>query len=210
MRRKDLRKKIITIIVIYALFIIVGTVIYFGGPTWCKFFEVFKDLILLWVAIPAAYLSDCFQRRAAFTSALQHLWSNLIESVNQARQFTFENHPTQKVYGETLKELSKSIDEIRGVYCNIPNEKSGLYPFESLKQIRTIISNLGYEKYNACEAEQARHLIDKHWNMLKDSFLSEFETPVPSIVNTPFREQRKYNYWDDNIPWQKAKEKRLN
>src|SRR5687768_4136951 len=118
MTRKSLRINIISVTLIYALFIFIGlfTFFYFREPDKTnRYFDAFKDLILLWVAIPAAYLGDCFQRRSAFMAALREMWANMIESVNQARQFTFDTKPNQFVYGQTLKSLSKSIDEVRGV-----------------------------------------------------------------------------------------------
>lgn len=198
MTRKNLQRNIILITIIYAAFILIGTIIYFLQPDeHNKYFNVFKDLILLWVAIPAAYLGDCFQRRSAFTAALRQMWGNLIESVNQARQFTFENYPTQKIYGEALKALSKSIDEVRGVYCNIgeSNNSIGLYPYESLKEIQKAISELGFTNYNQQKADIARVLIDHHWGLIKNSFLFEFDRPCPTVVNTPYVETGNYNYW---------------
>ena len=150
------------------------------------------------VAIPAAYLGDCFQRRSAYTSALREMWANLIESVNQARQYTFNNEPNQKFYGDVLKSLSKSIDEVRGVYRNIgeSGKKIGIYPYESLKEIPKIISQLGFTEYDKLKADKARCSIDFHWALLKSSFLFEFDRPVPTVVNTPFEEVGKDNYWE--------------
>jgi hypothetical protein len=199
MTRRNLRNKIIVVILIYAVFIVIGSCLYYFEPIGdCKLYIVFKDLILLWVAIPAAYLGDCFQRRAAFTDALRKMWANLINSVNQARQFTFDNSPTHQSYGAVLRALSESIDEVRGVYSNIDESKSkiGIYPYESIKEIQAITSRLSFTTYDKQKADEARCAIDFHWGLVKSSFLFEFDRPVPTVVNTPYREFGEYNHWE--------------
>ncbi len=164
------------------------------------YYKVFEDSILFLTAIPAAYLGYCFQRRAAFNHVLRELWSNLIESVNQARQFTSLTSPSQEEYIHVLKLLSKSIDEVRGVYKNIGETKNkmGLYPYESLKKIHKIISQMDYTQYNEIVAKKSRCAIDFHWHMLRQSFLFEFDRPFPTTTNSPYLEQHKNNIW--NIP----------
>lgn len=199
MTRRNLRINIFIVTIIYAIIIAIGTLIYFDKPDdHNKYFTVFKDLILLWVAIPAAYLGDCFQRRSAFTAALREMWANMIESVNQARQFTFDPNQTQETYGEVLKSLSKSIDEVRGVYSNIGETKNkiGLYPYESLKEIQKLISQLGYGKYDQLKSDKTRCSIEHHWGLIKSSFLFEFDRPVPTVVNTPYQPASKHNHWE--------------
>lgn len=199
MTRRILRINIFIVSLIYALFIEIGICIYMIRPNEDNiYFNLFKDLILLWIAIPAAYLGDCFQRRSAFTTALREMWANMIESVNQARQFTFEIEPNQRIYGDVLKSLSKSIDEVRGVYSNIGETKNkiGLYPYESLKEIKELISQLGFEKYDKFKADKTRCSIEVHWRLIKSSFLFEFDRPVPTVVNTPHKKVGKYNHWE--------------
>lgn len=199
MTRKRLRLNIFVVIIIYTAFILIGIALYSIQPEeQNKYFKIFKDLILVLVAIPAAYLGDCFQRRSAFTSALRQMWANLIESINQARQFTFEAEPNQISYGEVLKSLSKSIDEVRGVYSNIGETRKeiGIYPFESLKEIHKLIAQLGFGKYDKLKADKIRCSIDFHWSLIKSSFLFEFDRPVPTVVNTPYKEAGEFNHWE--------------
>ena len=214
MTRKKLQLNIIFVTLVYALFILIGLFTFFhfqesDGKN--NYFNAFKDLILLWVAIPAAYLGDCFQRRSAFTTALREMWGNLIESVNEARQFTFETNPNQAIYGQTLKLLSKSIDEVRGVYSNIGETKTdiGLYPYESLKEIQKLVSEMGFTVYDKATADSARCLIDHHWGLIKSSFLFEFDRPEPTVTNTKYKKAGKFNHWEnkDSLPPKKDKEK---
>ena len=146
MTKRSLRLNLAMVTLIYLSIALVGVTLYFIDPNLDnnEYYALFKDLILFWVAIPAAYLGYCFQRRSAFLLALRLIWSHMLESVNLARQYTLNNAPNQLDYASTLTQLSKSMDEMRGVYKNIKESptQNGLYPYESLKQIHRDISAL--------------------------------------------------------------------
>ena len=91
-------------------------------------------------------------------------------------------------YWDTLTLLSKSIDEVRGVYKNLKETDNyiGLYPFEGLKDIYEVISKLGYGKLDSLKATEARKHINYNWKELRQSFLSEFDRSEPSVHNSPY------------------------
>lgn len=189
MTRKQLQRTIFAVIGLYAIALITGLIIYYADCTDKKIhYQIFKDLMPLTIAIPAAYLGFCFQRRSSFLQALRLLWTNLIISVNSAIQYTHLTDPTDKQFGETLVLLSKSIDKVRGVYKNLKETKDdiGLYPFESLKEIHDLVSKLGYGKLDTAKATDTRRHIRHCWKDLRKSFLSEFDRSEPTAFHSPY------------------------
>ncbi|MEX6689702.1 hypothetical protein QTN47_19510 [Danxiaibacter flavus] len=189
MTRKQLKRTIIAVITLYAIALFGGLIIYFRDETEKKInYQVFKDLIPLIIAIPAAYLGFCFQRRSSFLQSLRLLWTNIIGSVNAAIQYTNFTETTDKQYCEILLQLSRCIDEVRGVYKNLGEKKNeiGYYPFECLKEIHKLVSELGYGKLDATKSKDARERIKHCWKDLKVSFLSEFDRSEPTVFNSPF------------------------
>lgn len=189
MTRKQLKLTIFAVIGLYLVIIIAALFIYYNDTT-CKkiHYQIFKDLIPFAIAIPAAYLGFCFQRRSSFLQSLRLLWTNLIISINAAIQYTHLAETTDIQYSQTLVLLSKSIDEVRGVYKNLneTDSKRGLYPFECLRNIHKTISNLGYGKIDTVKAVEARRLIGHDWKDLQKSFLSEFDRSEPTKFSSPY------------------------
>jgi uncharacterized membrane protein YoaK (UPF0700 family) len=116
MTRDSLRKRIRFVIFLCCLLILVGAVLFCFDNA---IFQTFRDFILLLVAIPAALLADYFQKRNNFEEALRILWSNILNSVNEARQYTYRQSASEDEYRRILVSLSKSIDEMRSVYKNL-------------------------------------------------------------------------------------------
>lgn len=189
MTRKQLRQTIYAVIGLYSIVLLAGLVIYYNDTSDKKIhYQIFKDLIPFAIAIPAAYLGFCFQRRSSFLQALRLLWTNLISSVNSAIQYTHLTDSTDKQYSETLVLLSKSIDEVRGVYKNLKetDEEIGLYPFECLKDIHELVSKLGYGQIDIVKATETRRHIRHCWKDLRKSFLSEFDRSEPTAYHSPY------------------------
>jgi len=190
MTRKQLRRTLIAVVAFYAFTLIAAIGIYYFDNSDKKvdYYQIFKDIMPLIIAIPAAYLGFCFQRRSSFLQALRQVWSNLIISVNSAIQYTHQTQTTDKQFGDTLVTISKSIDEVRGVYKNLKetNKDIGLYPFECLKEIHKIISDLGYGNLDVIKAIEARKHIRHNWGNLRRSFLSEFDRSEPTVFDSPY------------------------
>lgn len=184
MTRKSLRNRITVVIILCCGFVITGVFLFFIDK---ELFQTFRDFILLLVAIPATLLADYFQKRNNFEDALRVVWSNILQSVNAARQYTYRKESTEDQFRLILLDLSKSIDEVRSVYKNLGESKTnvGFYPFESLKIIYTTIENLGYGKLEEEKANATREELDHYWRNFKEVFLWEFDRPEPESFNTP-------------------------
>ena len=143
----------------------------------------YKDLLPLTVAIPAAWLSYCFQRRTSYLQALRVLWNDLLEAANQAVEYTrWESTRGEEDFRSTIAALSKSIDAVRGVFKNVPRAgtSKGLYPYENLKDIRTIIGWLGYgEQCSKEKSDEAHKCIVRLWGEMHSALLQEFDTEIP-------------------------------
>jgi glucose-6-phosphate-specific signal transduction histidine kinase len=90
MTRKQLNRRIIWISVFYLAALLVGI---FLNKEAC---ERYTKLIPLIVAMPAAYLVYCFQRRSSYMQSLRQLWSNLVKAINHSTQYTYNTNPTVK------------------------------------------------------------------------------------------------------------------
>lgn len=147
-----------------------------------EFYGIIKDLSPLVVAILAAYLASCFQQRATFVQSLRSLWSQLIDAKNDLVEYTRTPSPTREQYEHVYKQLSKAIDEMRGVYRNKgeSDEFRGLFPYEPLHDMRKSLESLGHHPHDGVRAEAARQTILARWNALRPRFLAEFAPPEPT------------------------------
>lgn len=175
---------------VYCAAILIGIVLkYFFPEKDDPIYNTFKDLIPFVIAIPAAWLGYCFSRRLAYLQHLRTLWAQLNIAVQKCFQYTHQEAPTQNQYGEVLTNMSTVIDEIRGAFKNIGERpgKRGLYPFEEIKLIRKIVSDLGFgDQYDVAVAEESRKKIVKHWKRVQEPFLSEFDREEPTYPSSPY------------------------
>lgn len=58
-----------SVVLLLCLFLAAGTLLYYWNY---DFFQAFRDFILLIVAIPAAWLTNAFQKRNNFKQTLRH------------------------------------------------------------------------------------------------------------------------------------------
>lgn len=145
------------------------------------FYQLYKDLTPVFIAIPTAFLVYSFQRRSSYLQALRDLWKSLIPAVQRAVQYTFLVAPDAKEFAEVQKELAIMVDALRGVFKNIsmPGHKKGLYPFEPLKDIQRTVSWLHYRGYSEKNRKLARKAIVQLWNQVHSALLLEFDREVP-------------------------------
>jgi len=192
MTRKQLRRATFMVMGIYVLAFGIGlTLRIFGPPTPTPYYETFKDLIPLILAIPAAYLGYCFQQRGSYLQSLRSLWSQLVIAVNSAIQYTYLESPTQEKFGKILTDLSIATDELRGVYKNIgeSSKNVGLYPYEPIKDIHKVISRLGFGILDEKNRITARRQVVGHWKSIRSNFLDEFDRAVPTKVVSAYIEK---------------------
>ncbi len=185
--RRQLRRAIITVIVIYFTAGVTGLVL---RATTTSYYDTFRDIIPFIFAIPAAYLGYCFQRRSSYLESLRSLWSKLVRAVQEAIRYTYDPTPTQEEYADVLTALAIVIDEVRGVYKNVGERPGhiGLFPFEPIKEIHSAMRTLGYGELGAEERELARKRLIGHWQSIRANFLDEFDRAEPSKVVSPYLE----------------------
>jgi hypothetical protein len=146
------------------------------------FHNILKDYASIFLAIAAAYLTYCFQRRQAFLVSLRELWHKCIEAKAELIDYTHDPTPDRTKFGKVHRTLSTAIDMMRAAYRNIGETKTsiGLYPFEPLHDMRRALDKLGFENVTYQSQQQARKEILIAWNAFRWSFLREFSTPTPT------------------------------
>ncbi|MCG2593103.1 hypothetical protein LZ009_09955 [Ramlibacter sp. XY19] len=152
-------------------------------------YATYKDLMPLLIALPAAWLGYCLQRRSSYMQQLRSLWSKLVETIQVANQYTYLHNPTQEQYAVVLQRLSIAIDEIRGVFMNLGERdgQRGLYPFEPIKQIHAAVLAVGFGS-NATQEKLAklRELTFELWRAVRNELLKEFDREQPTYYHSHY------------------------
>jgi len=157
-------------------------------------YSTYKDLIPFLIALPAAWLGYCLQRRNSYMQQLRSLWSKLVETVQDANQYTYLEHPTKEQHSAVCRRLSIAIDEIRGVFMNLgegsadgPHPGKGLYPFESIKDIHKLVVAVGFgEEATADALAEVREKMFALWKGVRDTMLKEFDREEPTHFDSHF------------------------
>jgi hypothetical protein len=182
--RIHLRWIIIGVIAVYALALALGIVLRrpFAEPP-SGYYSAYKDLIPLVIAIPAAYLAFAFQRRGSYLQALRTVWEHMVVAVAGALTYTETESPSRELQQQTLARLSVAIEEVRGVFRNVPapGAPEGWYPFEPVKQIYQEIRDLGSGSQATSAARAAaRDRIYRMWKANRLQLLAEFDRETPT------------------------------
>lgn len=152
-------------------------------------YSTVKDAIPLLIAIPAAWLGFCLQRRQAYLKDVRDLWSKLVPAVQDAIQYTHLLSPPQPEFAKVNRSLSIAIEELRAVFANVGEREDqvGQFPFEKIKLIHGVVSKLGFGEAATTEAAKAaRAEIIGAWKLLRIHFLSELERGVPAKPDSPY------------------------
>lgn len=182
MTREALKRIILKVAIGYIFVIVVAIILRFLDPTNDQIvYETLKDLIPLIFSIPLGYLGFCFNSRRAFLETKKKLWNLLVDVVNDAIHSINKNELKEDEFREVLKNLAKSIDQIRATYKNVDRntESIGYYPFEPIKQIYKDYELMGFGLIDIKIKEQTRHSIIDSWKAIRDEFLLEFERFEP-------------------------------
>jgi uncharacterized membrane protein YccC len=75
-----------------------------------SFYDILKDYTNIFLAIAAAYLTYCFQRRQTFLISLRELWHECIEAKAELIDYTFDPAPDQPKFAKAHRTLSTAID----------------------------------------------------------------------------------------------------
>lgn len=150
-----------------------------------ELYVLLKDGAIFVSAVPAAWLTACFQRRTSFLEQLRDLWSQLVDAVQEAVQYTHLEAPTQAQYAQVMKKLSAVIDEFRSVFRNLDEAHgapdSGYFPFESIRTIYRLVGDLGYGgNFKVEQAQATRTRVIQLWKRLRQPLLVEFDRQKPS------------------------------
>ena len=192
MTRKRLMCATGFVIGLYGLAIVIGIAIRVRFPgEHNQVYDTYKDFIPLFIALPAAYFAYAIQSRSAYLTALRAAWSKLADAVGGAITYTEVPGPTRQEHLEILRKLSAVIEELRGLYRNLPAEGApdGWYPFEPIKQIYDQLKQLGYGDDATIELQKAtRDNIYQMWKGCRAQFLSELNIDVPTYHHAEFAE----------------------
>ena len=191
MNKRIFKRNVIIVITGYVIFLIIGITMsgYYSLRQDDFPYSTLKDLLPLIIAIPAAWLSYCFQRRLSYLKDARNLWSKLVLSVQDAIQYTHLNAPEQPDYATVLKGLSVATEEVRAVFSNVgeAERRIGLFPFEGIKRVHNEISGLGFgEAFTTERACEARQKILAHWQDLRWHYLTELERKAPTHPHCSF------------------------
>lgn len=200
MTKHQLFKWIIIASIIYLSAVVIGVTIRIYDTTENEvMYATYKDMIPFIIAIPAAWLGYCLQRRSSYLQQLRILWSTLIEAVQKANRYTYIECPTREQFSETLCSLSAAIEEVRGVFKNIgeSNREIGLYPFEPVKDIYGLISDLKCDKQlTDDERNNIRTKIFALWSDVRRELLKEFDREMPTFPHSHWAQPEKSKIYE--------------
>lgn len=110
-------------------------------------------------------------------------------------EFIHNATPDQATFSKAHRLLSKTIDDVRGVYWNVGETAGhiGLHPFEPLNDVRWTLETLGWSYNTEDRRRTARVLLIQSWNALRASFLREFSTLEPPHTITQRRASPNMN-----------------
>jgi hypothetical protein len=184
MTRRAFQLWVAAIAGLYALFILTGIAVH--GT---EHYSLFKHLLPLATALPAAILAGTYQRRSSFLQQLRSTWTSLVDAVQDSVQFTHLSQPEPPAFAQLMKKLSVVVDDFRSLYKNLREDKSsrGFYPFESLKQIHETISKYYVTKdYSEETQRETRRLVIGLWRQVRGPVLEEFDRLAPTYFDSPF------------------------
>jgi hypothetical protein len=207
MTKKTIRNRFIAAIIGLAVLAGVGILI---SALDCsadrRVYSTFKDLLPLFLGIAAVWLGYCAQRRNAYQQQLRSLWSSLVEGVHCALQYCELQSPTEEEYRAVLTKLSVAIDEVRGVFRNLPDPSAdrGLYPFEPVKNIYLLVEDLGFgQQCGGCASQKCYKQIFALWKDVREEILKEFDREVPTFPHSHWADLEKSRVYDQHgIPKQ--------
>ena len=143
-----------------------------------------KDFASIPIGICAAFLALCFQKRQTFLVSLRDLWHSAIDARIAAISYTYIEAPEFSDFSRAHSILSKTIDQVRGVYRNIDetDESIGYFPFDPLHDIRRSLDRLIVSDFSEATRVEERERIWAAWHAFRWIFLKEFGTPRSTYV----------------------------
>lgn len=190
MDARAFRKQVLLVVSAYILLLLLGVALRLTFPAKESLpYSTFNDLMPLAIAIPAAWLGYCVQRRQAYLKDVRELWSKVLGAVQDAIQYTHLVNPPQTEFAKVQRSLSIAVDEVRAVFANIGEGegKIGLYPFEGLREIQDATSSFGFgEAADAARGAATRKEITRKWKEVRRHFLAECARGYPLNPHSPY------------------------
>lgn len=147
-------------------------------------YEFLRDMALLIATGGVAHITNVFQHRSSFISALREEWREIVEAKSALFTFTQIERPTIEQYLATFCRLSETIDNMRTVYRNVgeTEELIGLYPYAPLHDMRRALQTLDPREQPAPTAEQRKLVRDcvlQAFYAVREGFLEELDLEPP-------------------------------
>jgi len=198
MTKRSLKRWFAGVGALYAIAVIVGMMLRGLPEAWP--YEMFKDMILLIIAIPAVVLGYCLQRRLSYLQQLRLLWSTLVDAIQECMIYTRRAKPSEDQYLNVLRKLSVAIDEIRGVFDNLKGASGvrSLYPFEPIKDIYQLAEGLGYEPGTESKRAEVRKKVFNLWRETRDELLREFDRELPTFSHSHWEDPSKAKVYEQH------------
>jgi hypothetical protein len=200
MTKKTIKKWFIGAIVVFGLAAAAGVLISTLDRSPHRLvYSTYKDLVPLLLGIAAVWLGYCVQRRSAYQQQLRSMWSSLVEAVYCALQYCQIQNPTEEQHRAVLIKLSVAIDEVRGVFRNLPDPTTprGFYPFEPIKDIYRLLTDLGSGQCPAGrDATTCYAQIFALWKDVRDEILKEFDREIPTFPHSHWADLAKARVYD--------------
>jgi hypothetical protein len=124
MTRKTFRRQVL--MTIAAVLLISAVLLFASCHSPPRYTEALKAFPAIIVAIGAAWLAYCWQRRVAFTKALFDVWQKLVNSIQDAIQYTHLSKHEQPEFAKVMHSLSCRLDDIRGAFRNVGEKNDDL------------------------------------------------------------------------------------
>lgn len=156
-------------------------------------YQTYRDLINLFIPIPAAMLAFSFQRRLSYVQAARTLWRTVLNAVHSARSYTLLSDPSEKDHRQVIEALAIALDEVRGLFRNLPVEGTprGWYPFEPIRDMLHVVEDLGWgSAATSARRSAAREQIDEFWPLVRDPMLVEFDRDIPTEHHAGYAPRR--------------------
>lgn len=157
-------------------------------------YRVFKDLVPLLLAVPAAWLGALFQKRTSFLTGARTLYESAIKTIHEVIEYTYLNPPQLSDYVAITKKIDITMDLLRGTFKDVHEGTRYYYPFDTLGEIRHSLGELGYgAKFEGEEsAATARTWYREQWtNKLRPVILNELDIHLPSLQDSSLLEGRR-------------------
>lgn len=143
----------------------------------------------------AAYIAYVFQQRGKFIDELRGWWNEIVDSKSDFSLFCESPTPTEQDYLKAFYGLSRSMDKLRLIYCNVgrsDRNPKGYYPFEQVRDIIDLARSLDARSpFDPAERLSVKIAIDVIFQSLRHAIQDEAGASVPDNPTLHYSLHRK-------------------